>query len=54
MLKAIHAQDSKAAAMAKAKDISDALREMKLKGAARIKCGGEGNRDLDRNGKEIS
>lgn len=35
MLKAIHAQESKAAAMAKARDVVDALRSMKLKEAAK-------------------
>ena len=35
MLKAIHAQESKAAALAKAKDVVAALREMKLKEAAK-------------------
>ena len=35
MLKAVHAQESKAAAMAKAKDVSATLRAMKLKEAAK-------------------
>ena len=35
MLKAIHAQESKAAALAKARDVADALRSMKLKEAAK-------------------
>lgn len=35
MLKAIHAQESKAAALAKAKDVAVALKEMKLKEAAK-------------------
>ena len=35
MLKAIHAQESKAAARAKAKDVVTALKEMKLKEAAK-------------------
>ena len=35
MLKAIHAQESKAAALAKARDVVDALRSMKLKEAAK-------------------
>ena len=35
MLKAIHAQESKSAALAKAKDVVAALKEMKLKEAAK-------------------
>ena len=35
MLKAIHAQESKAAALAKARDVATALRAMKLKEAAK-------------------
>ena len=35
MLKAIHAQESKAAAMTKAGDVVDALRSMRLKEAAK-------------------
>ena len=35
MLKAIHAQESKAAALAKARDVVDALRSLKLKEAAK-------------------